>query len=168
VRTLAFFFKQRDMKRKIIFLSLALLLPVIVFVFLKKFGRNQFDIPVYHKDSVEYAVGCERIFKAPYVIADSVASEIEWQGNEATLISFAKIPSEGLMRLKEDFEPSQLQIVSLKESEFTRFRCVFLVSEKYNAVLLDSKKQIRGYYQLTTREEADRLLMEISILLKDY
>jgi hypothetical protein len=156
------------MKRKILFLSLALLLPVIVFLFLKTFGRNQFDIPVYHTDSVEFVAGCDRRFEAPYVIADSVASEIRWQGNEATLISFAEIPSEGLMRLKEDFEPSQLQIVSINKSEFARFKCAFLVSEKFNAVLVDSKKQIRGYYQLTTREEADRLLMEISILLKDY
>jgi hypothetical protein len=45
---------------------------------------------------------------------------------------------------------------------------MFLVSEKYSAVLVDGKKQIRGYYQLATREEADRLLMEISILLRDY
>ena len=156
------------MKRKILFLSLALLLPVIVFIFLKMFGRNQFDIPVYHKDSVELIAGCERAFEAPYVIADSVTAEIGWKGNEATLISFSEIPSEGLMRLKEDFEPSQLQIVSLNESKFARLRCVFLVSEKYNAVLLDGKKQIRGYYQLTSRDEADRLLMEISILLKDY
>ncbi|MCE2895933.1 MAG: hypothetical protein LW721_15985 [Flammeovirgaceae bacterium] len=156
------------MKRKIIFLSLALLLPVIVFLFLKTFGRNRFDIPVYHKDSVEFMVGCERTFEAPYVIADSVTTEIGWKGNEATLISFSEILSEGLMRLKEDFEPSQLQIVSLNESKFARLRCVFLVSEKYNAVLVDSKKQIRGYYQLTSRDEADRLLMEISILLKDY
>lgn len=156
------------MKRKILFLSLALLLPVIVFLFLKTFGRNQFDIPVYHKDSVEFIVGCERIFETPYVIGDSVAAEIGWRGNEATLISFAEIPSEGLMRLKEDFEPSQLQIVHINRSDFARLRCVFLVSKKYNAVLLDGKKQIRGYYQLTTREEADRLLMEISILLKDY
>jgi hypothetical protein len=156
------------MKRKILFLSLALLLPVIVFIFLKMFGRNQFDIPVYHKDSVASIAGCEKAFVAPYVIADSIASEIGWQGNEATLISFAEIPSEGLMRLKEDFEPSRLQIVSINEAEFARLKCVFLVSEKYNAVLVDSKMQIRGYYQLTTREEADRLLMEISILLKDY
>ncbi|MCX8491549.1 MAG: hypothetical protein ORN54_10825 [Cyclobacteriaceae bacterium] len=156
------------MKRKIFFLSLALLLPVIVFLFLKKFGRNQFDISVYHKDSVEYIVGCERVFEAPYVIADSVASEIGWQGKEATLISFSEIPLEGLMRLKEDFEPSQLQIVSLNALEVARLKCFFLVSEKYNSVLVDGKKQIRGYYQLATREEADRLLMEISILLKDY
>jgi hypothetical protein len=156
------------MKRKILFLSLALLLPVIVFLFLKTFGRNQFDIPVYHKDSVEFIAGCERIFEAPYVIVDSITTEIGWQGNEATLISFAEITSEGLMRLKEDFEPSQLQIVSLSNSEFARLKCIFLVSEKYNAVLLDGKRQIRGYYQLTSREEADRLLMEISILLKDY
>ncbi|MCA6375988.1 MAG: hypothetical protein IM627_09545 [Cytophagales bacterium] len=156
------------MKRKILFLSLALLLPVIVFLFLKKFGRNRFDIPVYHKDSVEYVVGCERIFKAPYIISDSVASEIGWQGKEATLISFAEIPSEGLMRLKEDFEPSQLQIVYSNDLAVARLKCMFLVSEKYSAVLVDGKKQIRGYYLLATREEADRLLMEISILLKDY
>lgn len=156
------------MKRKILFLSLALLLPVIVFLFLKTFGRNQFDIPVYHKDSVEYIAGCERTFEAPYAVADSVTVQIGWQGNEATLISFAKIPSEGLMRLKEDFEPSQLQIVSISDSDVARLKCVFLASEKYNAVLLDGKRQIRGYYQLTSREETDRLLMEISILLKDY
>jgi hypothetical protein len=40
--------------------------------------------------------------------------------------------------------------------------------KKFNAVLIDGKKRVRGYYELASREEADRLLLETSILLNDY
>jgi hypothetical protein len=43
------------MSKKIIYLLIALCLPALIFVFLKFFGKNQFDIPVYFKDGVEEA-----------------------------------------------------------------------------------------------------------------
>jgi hypothetical protein len=156
------------MQRKTIFLSLALILPVIVFVFLKMFGKNKFEIPVFHDKPVEKVAGCDRNYPTPYLVPDSVLSSVGWKGNEAALITFLKIEGEGKMRLTERFEPNKLQVVTLSESEGTKWKCAFLLSDKFNAVLVDHKKQIRGYYQTTTREEIDRLMVEVSILLNDY
>ncbi len=156
------------MKRKTIFLSLALILPVIVFVFLKMFGKNKFEIPVFHDKKVEVVAGCDYTYTAPYMLPDSSLSAIGWKGNEATLIVFSNMEVEGKMRLSEKFEPTKLQIVSLSEMDGEKLKCIFLLPDKFNAVLLDHKKQIRGYYKLSTREETDRLMIELSILLNDY
>jgi hypothetical protein len=155
------------MQRKSIFLSLALILPVIVFVFLKIFGKNKFEIPVFHDKKVEVVAGCDYKYVAPYLLPDSVLAMIDWKGNEATLIMFSKMEGEGKMRLTEKFEPNKLQVVNLAEGDGKK-KCIFLLSDKFNAVLVDQKKQIRGYYQLSTREESDRLMVELSILLNDY
>jgi hypothetical protein len=156
------------MQRKTIFLSLALILPVIVFVFLKMFGKNKFEIPVFHSKVVEKVAGCDYNYPTPYSVPDSVLSSMGWKGNEATLITFLKMEGEGKMRLTERFEPNKLQVVTLTESEGAKWKCAFLLSDKFNAVLVDQKKQIRGYYQVNTREEIDRLIVEVSILLNDY
>jgi hypothetical protein len=47
-------------------------------------------------------------------------------------------------------------------------KCVFLVNEPWQAVLLDQDKRIRGYYDLRNRDEEDRLRVELKILLKKY
>jgi hypothetical protein len=156
------------MQRKSILLSLALILPVIVFVFLRMFGKNKFEIPVFHYKKMEVVAGCDYKYTAPYTLPDSTLSAIGWKGNEATLITFSKMVVEGRMRLAEKFEPTKLQVVSLAEEEGKKLRCTFLLSDKFNAVLVDQKKQIRGYYQLRSREETDRLMVEVSILLNDY
>jgi hypothetical protein len=156
------------MQRKTIFLSLALILPVIVFVFLKMFGKNKFEIPVFHDKKVELVTGCDYKYAAPYLLPDSALSAIGWKGNEATLIMFSKMEGEGKMRVSEKFESTKLQVVNLAEGDGKKMKCAFLLSDKFNAVLVDQKKQIRGYYQLSTREEVDRLMVELSILLNDY
>lgn len=156
------------MQRKSILLSLALILPVIVFVFLKMFGKNKFEIPVFHDKKVEVVAGCDHKYTAPYTLPDSALAAIGWKGNEATLITFSKMEEEGKMRLTEKFEPTKLLVVNLGEEDGEKLKCIFLLSNKFNAVLLDNKKQIRGYYQLSTREETDRLIVELSILLNDY
>jgi hypothetical protein len=156
------------MQRKSIFLSLALILPVIVFVFLKMFGKNKFEIPVFHEKKVELVAGCDNNYTAPYILPDSALAAIGWKGNEATLIMFSKMEEEGKMRLTEKFEPNKLQVVNLTKEDGEKLKCAFLLSDKFNAVLVDQKKQIRGYYQLSNREETDRLMVELSILLNDY
>jgi hypothetical protein len=162
------FTAKRLMKQKTIFLSLALILPVIVFVFLKIFGKNKFEIPVFHDKKVELVAGCDYKYTAPYLLPDSALAAIGWKGNEATLIMFSKMEGEGKMRLTEKFEPTRLQVVTLVEEDGKKLKCAFLLSDKFNAVLVDQKKQIRGYYQLSNREETDRLMVELSILLNDY
>ncbi len=46
--------------------------------------------------------------------------------------------------------------------------CVFMVHAPRNVVLVDSEKKIRGYYVIDSREETDRLIVEMEILLKKY
>ena len=46
---------------KISILFTALILPVLVFVFLKMFGKNQFDIPVFNHTEMSDKVNCDDI-----------------------------------------------------------------------------------------------------------
>ena len=39
----------------------ALILPVLIFVFLKMFGNNQFDIPVFNHTEISEKVNCDDI-----------------------------------------------------------------------------------------------------------
>ena len=158
------------MQRKTIFLSLAFILPIIVFVFLKMFGKNQFEIPVFHAKKVEMGSGCDYQYVAPYILPDSILSMIGWKNEQATLIIYSNIVSLEVKRLSEEFEPSMLQVVTMADDSKASMvkNCVFLLPAKSNAVLVDQKKQIRGYYQLTNRDEVDRLMVEISILVNDY
>jgi hypothetical protein len=41
---------------------------------------------------------------------------------------------------------------------------VFLVPDGMNAVLIDSERRIRGYYNSLSREDMDRLDLELKIL----
>jgi hypothetical protein len=156
------------MKRKAIFLSLVFILPVIVFVFLKMFGKNEFEIPVFHSKKVAAVSGCNDGFAVPYTLPDSILYSIGWKNAEATLILFSTMEKEGIMRLKERYSSTKLHIITMSENDLKRLRCPFLLPDKFGSVLVDNKRQIRGYYQLTTREETDRLLVELSILLKEY
>ena len=46
--------------------------------------------------------------------------------------------------------------------------CIFFIKKPYNAVLVDEENRIRGYYAVDNREEMDRLILEMQILLKKY
>jgi hypothetical protein len=156
------------MQRKTIFLAIAFILPIIVFVFLKMFGKNEFEIPVFHKDKVDTIGGCDYKYSAPYVLPDTILSSMGSKQSDATLVLFSQMQKEGAIRLAEKYKPNQLQVVTINVEDGQEMRCVFLLTEKFNSVLIDSKGQIRGYYQITTREEVDRLMIELSILFKEY
>lgn len=174
---------------------LALLLPVMIFLFLKTFGKNEFEVPVLFADSV--GVACEEYtYKIPYVIEDSVLKKLSWNEEDSlTIIVFEdgntidqherKIQME---RVFTEFKNTPLQIVrisgssriaksdnrivniSLSEPDFQRMRdCNFLLSGLNNTVIIDRHKRIRGQYNLLKREDADRMIMqEMNILLKRY
>lgn len=160
------------MQRKTILLLLALVFPVIVFIFLKMFGRNHFDIPIYH-EKVSPSAGCNYQYPIPYTIADSLFTLFGWKTQQAILVSFSSMADESSMRLNEKFKPNVLQIVNVEDdlykgSKLNLKQCIFLVPDEFNTVLVDDKKRIRGYFQLNNREETDRLIVELSILLQEY
>jgi hypothetical protein len=160
------------MNKKLIILVLALVLPGLIFLFLKIFGNNQFDIPVYYKDGLEGApTECLKTSKGQYVLPDSLLDQVKWHNGAALWFTGASLSEmKELKRALENIKPADVQFINLDslqlpDSENIK-KCKLLLKNPWNAVLTDSQKRIRGYYSLTSREELDRLAIEIEILLK--
>jgi hypothetical protein len=152
--------------KKVIYLFLALLLPGLTFVFLKKFGKNEFNIPIYHRDGVD-STECTFAYAAPYLLPDSLWKSGKKPITIFTLSSETEV-TENLEGLSGEFDSTVLDIFKVDSSKLEVITCVLVLKRPWTTVLVDDKKQIRGYYRPNTLEEIDRLKMEMSILLKRY
>ena len=98
------------MNKKFIFLLLALIVPLLVFSFLKFFGKNEFVVePLYQTAESKLPIGCLGI-KIPYVIPDSVYSFLK-QGYETDSLLIILYESRA-----KDLNASQAQLIRLQES----------------------------------------------------
>ncbi len=159
--------------RKGIFLGLALLLPIAIFIFLKLFGKNEFDVAAFYQDEVPPpSADCNVVYSAPYRLPDSVMTLIRTAGESRLyLVSFtsARLPE----RISEKMTAGELSFVDFKtrdERAAHRLKkCAFILrSENKDLVMIDHDGKIRGYYSSSDREDVDRLLLELDILLKKY
>ena len=164
------------MNKKVFFLLLALIVPVLVFIFLKFFGKNEFSVePLYQSQESKLPAGCAGI-KWPYAIADSSFHFLK-EGHEVDtlLVLFCESKAidleaseKQLTRLQEAFQFGSglglRRIVRLNES----LECVLILQPKIDLVLIDSHKRIRGQYSSNDRDEVDRLMTELDIILKRY
>ncbi|MBK5279226.1 MAG: hypothetical protein JJE09_10230 [Bacteroidia bacterium] len=164
------------MNKKVIFLLLALMLPVLVFIFLKYFGKNEFVVaPLFQTEKVVPPTGCFEI-SIPYFISDSAYSFIK-QGHEtdSLLIIFYSGMSKDLIasdiqiaRVQESFPPETgVRIKQIPQVE-KLVECSLLLQSPKDLVLVDEKKRIRGQYSSNDRDEVDRLMTELDIILKRY
>lgn len=160
------------MKRKIIYLVLALCLPIAVFIFLRTFGENEFDIPVYYKNGIDESNPCMPKNSGQYFVSDSFLKERGWRANVPVIIctDSSKQVYSNLIRLREDFDSTEYQLIylSTSNSEAGKNACLLLLEKPWTTVLLDAERRIRGYYTPTTLDETDRLGVELKILLKKY
>jgi hypothetical protein len=159
------------MSKKFIYLFLALLLPGLIFVFLRKFGKNEFNIPVYYETGVT---------DAPAACGQLSNSVSKWQILYYRVIRTANKPilvvtdsstdvKRNLSRLKSELNDSFSVVFPESNTRWASWLdCAFLLQKPWTAVLIDAQGQIRGYYSPASREESDRLLVEIRILLKQY
>lgn len=183
--------------KKPILLFLALVLPVAVFIFLKFFGKNEFAVPVLFDEGIATPVGCESFkYDVPYSIPDTLLAKFSWNSSDSISLVvfrgttdaeqqeqsiqfnriFTEFPTDNfkivLLSENNKAEQSELEnvrLVRVKEQQKSSVRsCVFLLKPTDNAALLDSKKRIRGQYNTANREDVDRLIMEIKIILKKY
>jgi protein SCO1/2 len=158
------------MKKKITYLLLALALPGLIFIFLKIFGKNHFDIPVYYKDGIADSLKeCAGPYRVPYALPDSVLHAFDYKNGVACLfVDTAEIQHKEVVHLRKSFG-GQLQVIPLDGVEPSRLNqiknCALFLKEPWKAVLLDKQKRIRGYYAFTNLEETDRMNVEIEILL---
>lgn len=160
---------------KIIFLFLAFVLPIGIFVFLKIFGRNEFDVPpLYVTEAPPQTAGCPGAGAAPYHVADSLLRHYRDVSDSLTVIFFQPLSGEALNQLERVREQTSADPVHLVEGELPGQnsdvirRCVFFLDGAVNAVMIDAGGTIRGQYQIDDRDDTDRLLTEITILLKKY
>jgi len=144
-------------------------LPILVFIFLKMFGKNEFEIPVYYSEGVTREIpGCKS-YPAPYVLSDSALNAWGWTGAKATLIVLNEKGIENhLARIADLFEPGDYATLNVKDAPYEVKTCMLLAGDTSRVVLIDDKKQIRGYYTPTYDKERSRLGVEIRILLKQY
>jgi hypothetical protein len=163
------------MSKKSIYLLLALILPIGVFIFLRLFGKNEFTIPIYYEHGVtDIQPSCSYTYQVPYTIPDSIMQQIEGAADNSVVLLVADTSSVvdvGLKRLQEEFESTDFQIVypSGEHASWDHwYACFFFLKRPWSAVLIDSEKRIRGYYAPNSREEVDRLIVEMKILLKKY
>jgi hypothetical protein len=157
------------MSKKFIYLFLALLLPGLIFVFLRKFGKNEFNIPVYYETGVEEPGTCGT-YPVPYRVPDSVMQVI-YTDNKPMLVvvDTDNDVKRNLTRLSTELNNSFSIVLPDSKNAWALWQdCVFIIRKPWTAVLVDTHGQIRGYYAPSTREETDRLLVEIRILLKQY
>jgi hypothetical protein len=162
---------------KVFFLFLAFVLPIGIFIFLKLFGRNEFDVaPLYVTEAPPQVPGCAVAGK-PYHVPDSIRTAYMQPGDSLIIIFFPPLTGEALNQLDRVREQTSNDPVRITEGDSTRAgkfdalqirRCAFFMEGDVNVVMLDRRGTIRGQYKAADREEMDRLLTEITILLRKY
>lgn len=161
-------------QKKTIFLFLALILPICIFLFLKFFGKNEFAVqPLYVDAYPEVQEGCMAITMLPYYIPDSIRSQLPFKKDSLVIVSFGEMNIESanqMKRIREEFIHDPVELLSLPSSDELRLwrNCIFFLKEPFDLVLVDRSGAIRGQYVSGDREEVDRLLMELTIILKKY
>ncbi len=159
------------MNKKIIYLLIALALPGLIFIFLKTFGKNHFDIPLYYKEGVSDSLKeCSIVVRGQYSLPDSLLTIFGCKNDEACLfVEASEINNKTVKQLRQSFSDGQLQVVALNGIGADRLnrikKCVLFLKDPWKSVLVDKQKRIRGYYAFTSLEETDRLSVEVEILL---
>lgn len=171
---------------------LALALPALVFLFLKFFGKNQFEVePLFASGVDGVPADCPyHETEKPYRIPEQVLQSLQWTSTDSlTLYYFGAVNGANpFTRITADFTlektrlwtvfpieketdvsiaSDQLIYVSRDKSEQWK-KCFLFLKEPNDLVLVDHQRRIRGYYISENREDLDRLLTEIAIILKNY
>ncbi len=73
-------------------------------------------------------------------------------------------------RVKEEMEGDPVSVSQIPPSERARTlsRCIFFLHDSLDVALVDHKGYIRGNYIASDRDDIDRLLTEITIILRKY
>lgn len=92
------------MRKKSVFLFLLIALPVLIFLFLKSFGRNEFTIPVYYQKGVgdSLSTPCLDGSKEQYVIKDRLVKD-----GKINIVHFERLDGPVLKNRLEELERVQ-------------------------------------------------------------
>ena len=151
--------------RKGFILLFALLFPVIVFLFLKFFGQNEYKLSIYNSSCSDLI---ENLLKEPNnniklldvrlrddnLLIDNYINKLDIS-NEIKVITLSD-------------QPRNLEWMSIRVDNLlikNLIKCVEnVVFDKSFILLIDTKNNVRGYFNSTDRGEIERLDVEIDIL----
>jgi hypothetical protein len=160
--------------KKAALLFLGLVLPVLIFIFLKLFGKNQFDVPLPYANGVqEIPAGCDVAYPEPYRLADSVIHKISSKPVSSLLLVNFGDETPKLRSILKEFAATEITVSNQRdlprgsELEFLK-KCVLLMKDPATMILIDREKNIRGHYDGNDRDDLDRLDAELTIILKKY
>jgi protein SCO1/2 len=199
---------KSGLKAGILLMTLAI--PVFIWLFLKNFGSNQYEVPVFYQNGIDSLEQCKsgdetyqvrlpemRLVKTgelkppnmqgltvTYLLPDDCGQHCELvleemarlqdvfsddeQFSMLTIGSSSTILADLSERYNRKEEKWRFFSVGAQELEELR-QCGFVLQGKdqpfTKLVLTDQENRIRGYYDGNDPEEADRLILEIKILL---
>ncbi|MBX2971285.1 MAG: hypothetical protein KF803_18095 [Cyclobacteriaceae bacterium] len=160
---------------KLILLILALALPVLIFVFLKFFGKNEFNVEPLFAEGPPAVSGCPESPPSQYYLLTELLTGSGWSTADSLTLIMVGIDRQRNTfeeRLRGDFTATEIKIAYISgvtADSLQQLRtCYFFMNEPYNLLLVDKQRRIRGIYQAENREEIDRLLVEARIILKKY
>ncbi|MBA4056955.1 MAG: hypothetical protein C0490_19730, partial [Marivirga sp.] len=139
-------------KQKVVFLFLALILPICIFIFLKLFGRNEFAVPPLYSDTYPDQGDCKDSIKLPYSIPDSIHSQLPLIQDSLVLIAFGEMSigsNNQIKRIETEFGSDPLALFYATSSERYLFwkKCIFFLKDPLDLVLVDRSGVIRGQYE---------------------
>lgn len=170
---------------KVIILLAALILPTLFYLFLKYFGKNEYRVePLYQTGDIIVPADCHEKLTAPYLLPDSVFHSLSSTSgvDRPHLILVSMFHDESILnqtcgreleRVLDKFKADSVGHTTLFSTEHPEhyrqwFNCVFLAQEPNDVILVDDQRRLRGYYNCNDREDMDRLVDEIAIILKKY
>ncbi|MDH5599445.1 MAG: hypothetical protein OEY34_09980, partial [Cyclobacteriaceae bacterium] len=177
---------MKNITKKVI-LTITFILPATVFIFLKFFGTNRFDVPIFYEKSVDTSFTDCPEAKLPYYLAPPENSNQSLYSGSISILTFNFRNDENhakeLQRICERYDSNEhVKILTLTDDDFkgcsenivlsqeefnSYLNCKLYTTEKNLAIVIDGISRIRGYYNLQDRKETDRLFTEISILEKN-
>ena len=159
---------------KALFLFLALILPIFIFLFLRFFGKNEFDVKPLFLDSPPPADNSCPEVVVPYVVHDSIRSQLSFGNDSLVVIAFNNETNidaaNQIKRIKDEMSNLPISLLTLSGSERHLFwkTCVLFLKGPADMAVVDRRGRLRGQYISADREDVDRLLTEVTIILKRY
>jgi len=166
-----------------------LVAPIFVFLFLKKFGTNQFDLPVYYPDgnpisdcrssagahTLSDAVIAENQLQLPALFYVSFEEQNEYISDfENVLAKYPRIKSYKIQLTDSGHLENGSLTLRFKSDEFLAFiNCELVFGEDkwlansipFKYALVDTEGSIRGYFATNKLDDIERLDTELDILI---
>ena len=168
---------------------MVLVVPALIFIFLRLFGENKFDVPVQHPDGLNIP-GCQKqnaphqvpaidslgldqpVYHLIYVQGEPVdryklneLKRISLNNPDVSLLLF--FYNEPSASLAENYREQNWNIFIMENEQLEELnRCGFGNITKHPLIFTDPEQHIRGYYDIDRKKELDRLEGEIKILME--